>query len=98
MSRRYAVYRAAIDSNGLSLGRAPRFTRDEAIALVKAYIERGTTNPEEYFAGACAALEALAAAGAFSDWPCRHETGEMECVGPCACGTMADRLDAAGIR
>lgn len=82
---------------------APRFTRDEAIAIVKEAIPLSpwadVTGPSiEMVRGIRLALEALAAAGVFSDWPCRHETGEVECVGPCTCGTMADKLDAAGAR
>ena len=72
---------------------APRFTRDEAIAIVWKHIASpaGVIQDGAFAVGVRAALEALAAAGVFSDWPCRHETGEMECVGPCACGTTADQ-------
>lgn len=68
---------------------APRFTRDEAIAIVKAHrgvnavltVEPMTNARREYIAGMRAALEAIAAAGVFVDGR-----------------NMADRLDAAGIR
>lgn len=84
-----------------------QFTRDEAIAIVKAH--RGvdavltvvpmTNARREFIAGLRVALEALAAAGVFVP---DDVTG---CDDSCASGkpcpksqTMADKLDAAGIR
>lgn len=72
----------------------PRFTRDEAIAIVKEHrgvdavltVEPTTNARREYIAGVRAALEALAAAGVF-----------VEDRGP-GQAHMADLLDAAGIR
>lgn len=63
---------------------APRFTRDEAIAIVRDALDeqRTTERHREHLAqGARLALDALAAAGVF--WDGRN---------------MSDRLDAAGIR
>lgn len=66
---------------------APRFTRNEAIALVREAYARGTSVAEPIetldavMRGIRLALEALAAAGVFVDGR-----------------NMADRLDAAGIR
>lgn len=80
---------------------APRFTRDEAIAIVLA--ELGS-EPRHYSQatrhGIRLTLEALAAAGVFSDSrcaECRDDHRVMTCE---ACGkqTMSDKLDAAGIR
>lgn len=62
---------------------APRFTRDEAIAIVKAHLDRLGVAP-----GLRAALEALAAAGVFVDADEGGNTAHH----------MADKLDAAGIR
>lgn len=81
----------------------PRFTRDEAIAIVKSaayaqaeshWLARGTVE------GIRLALEALAAAGVFSDSrcaECRDDHRVMTCES-CGKQTMADKLDAAGIK
>lgn len=79
---------------------APRFTRDEAIAIVKKAVEGAA--PKEYFEAlewrarsmpaVRLALEALAAEGAFVDGhprPCE----QTDCP-----ATMSAKLDAAGIR
>lgn len=81
---------------------APRFTRDEAIAIVKAARERHNIEdssfalPEERAdrdTGIRLALEALAAAGVFSD------CGPEQCFSSESCArSMSDKLDAAGIR
>lgn len=77
-------------------------TRDEAIAIV---ID-GTgpvpmSHSWDYWQGVRAALEALAAAGVFSDSG-RHVCGlrGFGALGDTcpACGLMAEKLDAAGIR
>lgn len=61
---------------------APRFTRDEAIALFEERVYQASEAWRATFVpGIRLALEALAAAGVFSDGR-----------------NMADRLDAAGIR
>lgn len=80
---------------------APRFTRDEAIAIVRDMLGRidqpgqpgWRADPRHpaYIAGIRLALEALAAAGVFSDTCTRTRAGA-----PCPC--MRDLLDAAGIR
>lgn len=83
---------------------APRFTRDEAIAIVKAYaVNDGAFGDEftgaaraHYLAGIRLALEALAAAGVFVDQAPEREPLSAEDVS--AAATMADKLDAAGIR
>lgn len=76
----------------------PRFTRDEAIVLVqRGAEERGVFRmppaaQAHYIEGLRAALEALAAAGAFVDGhPCPCE--QTDCP-----ATMSAKLDAAGIR
>lgn len=82
---------------------APRFTRDEAIAIVKANVKErtrsaGLTPPE--LRGIRLTLEALAAAGVFSDSrcaECRDDHRVMTCES-CGKQTMSDKLDAAGIR
>lgn len=79
---------------------APRFTRNEAIAIVKKAVEDAA--PKEYFRAlewrarsmpaVRLALEALAAEGAFVDGhprPCE----QTDCP-----ATMSAKLDAAGIR
>jgi hypothetical protein len=73
---------------------APRFTRDEAIAIVldSPIVARVQRHPHDapFYAGMRAALEALAAAGVFSDSDAFAEKYRTP--------TMADLLDAAGIR
>lgn len=74
-----------------------QFTRDEAIAIVKAaivaYHAQGPDGWPEIAATARVVLEALAAAGAFSD------CGPEQCFSSESCARgMADKLDAAGIR
>jgi hypothetical protein len=68
----------------------PRFTRDEAIAICKRHlseeIDAKAFHPK-LAAGMRAALEALSAAGVFSD-----DTRKVHYP------TMADKLDAAGIK
>jgi hypothetical protein len=75
---------------------APRFTRDEAIAIVRNYALIDFDEPAAVDAGVRRgirlALEALAAASVFSDC---HSIG---CGGPACVTAMRDLLDAAGIR
>lgn len=73
---------------------APRFTRDEAIALCVPLCAPGRTNQPDVAIrmGVRMTLEALAAAGVFSDG-CDCEGRMGECP-----DTMARKLDAAGIR
>jgi hypothetical protein len=76
---------------------APRFTRDEAIAIVKkaivAHHAQGPDGWPEIAATARVVLEALATAGVFSD------CGPEQCFSSESCArSMADKLDAAGIR
>lgn len=69
---------------------APRFTRDEAIAIVKAKADYRTDaygRQAAYIAGIRLALEALAEVGAFSDCDPEHEPDGMRAM-----------LNAAGIR
>lgn len=81
---------------------APRFTRDEAIAIVKAHrsvnavltVVPMTNARREFIAGLRVALEALAAAGAFLPECSRCETNDSDHF----CESMSDLLDAAGIR
>jgi hypothetical protein len=84
---------------------APRFTRDEAIAVaVKALpdydpfaLESEKAERADVIHGIRTALEALAAAGVFvdSDVTIRDQSGNgNDLTAP----TMADKLDAAGIR
>lgn len=80
---------------------APRFTRDEAIAIVAKALDAAewTWDPDAHKAVRLA-LEALAAAEVFVDSrcaECRDDHRVMTCE---ACGkqTMSDKLDAAGIR
>lgn len=104
---------------------APRFTRDEAIVAVQRFAEeRGVHSPEftqhsardiraHYIRGLRHALEALAAAGVFSDEQpqpaatrndrtlekIQRRTGTVDArFLPWPGETMADKLDAAGIR
>jgi hypothetical protein len=77
---------------------APRFTRDEAIAIVQAALyreeqEQYMSSPPQVAFGIRLALEALAAAGVFVDG-CPAACGAREC----ADNLMAAKLDAAGIR
>lgn len=76
---------------------APRFTRDEAIAIVRQALsaEEHTAEPATrgQLWGIRLALEALAAAGVFSD--CTHAGSPASSL--CALD-MAGKLDAAGIR
>lgn len=91
---------------------APRFTRDEAIAAVKKalpqHYARGIDKEQVLF-GVRLALEALAAAGVFVDEPADPREPVCDTCGwpgasgkPPACAdhaqTMADKLDAAGIK
>jgi hypothetical protein len=76
---------------------APRFTRDEAIAIVKkaivAHHAQGPDGWPEIAATARVVLEALATAGVFSD------CGPEQCFSSESCArSMADKLDAAGIK
>jgi hypothetical protein len=75
---------------------APRFTRDEAIAIVKAapgFPRHEGEAAKLYLEGMRATLEALAWAGVFSD------CGPEQCFSSESCArSMADKLDAAGIK
>lgn len=90
---------------------APRFTRDEAIAIVRAALGPGEdfVPGSSHVRGVRLALEALAAAGVFVDEPADPREPVCDTCGwpgasgkPPACAdhaqTMADKLDAAGIR
>lgn len=89
----------------------PRFTRDEAIAIVLETMPEPVDQAcEHHLRGIRLALEALAAAGVFSDSdPCPWCAANQEatpdpgavcetCDGLGRLRTMADKLDAAGIR